>query len=169
MCIDIYGHIFCIALIPDIVDIAQSCLTLRNSMNCTPPGSSMHGILQARILEWVTIPFSRGSPRRRNQTRVSYIAGRFFITEPPKHKCNLVLYFSKDLVNYVPAAANIGLPRWLNSKESKYNAGHMSLIPESGRSLGEGNGYPLQYSCLQNSMDRGAWWVTVHGVAKSQT
>ena len=42
-------------------------------------------------------------------------------------------------------------------------------IPSSGRSSGEGNGYPLQYSCLENSMGRGAWWVTVHGIAKSQT
>ena len=41
-------------------------------------------------------------------------------------------------------------------------------IPGLGRSLREGNGYPLQYSCLENSMDRGAWWATVHGVAKSQ-
>ena len=43
------------------------------------------------------------------------------------------------------------------------------LIPGSGRSPGEGNGNPLQYSCLENSMDRGAWRATVHGVAKSQT
>ena len=43
------------------------------------------------------------------------------------------------------------------------------LIPGSGRSPGEGNGYLLQYSCLENSMDRGAWWATVHGVVKSQT
>ena len=43
------------------------------------------------------------------------------------------------------------------------------LIPESGRSPGVGNGNPLQYSCLENSMDRGAWWATVHGAAKSQT
>ena len=42
-------------------------------------------------------------------------------------------------------------------------------IPGSGRSLGGGHGNPLQYSCLENPMDRGAWWVTVHGVAKSQT
>ena len=41
-------------------------------------------------------------------------------------------------------------------------------IPGSGRSLGEGNGNPLQHSCLENPMDRGAWWATVHGVAKSQ-
>ena len=45
----------------------------------------------------------------------------------------------------------------------------MGLIPGSGRSPGGGNGNPLQYSCLENSMDRGAWWATVHGVAKSQT
>ena len=48
------------------------------------------------------------------------------------------------------------------------NAGGPALIPGSGRSPGEGNGNPLQYSCLENSMDGGAWWATVHGVAKSQ-
>ena len=49
------------------------------------------------------------------------------------------------------------------------NAGDVHLIPGSGRSPGEGNGNPLQYSCLENSMDRGAWRATVHGVAMSQT
>ena len=49
------------------------------------------------------------------------------------------------------------------------NSGDMDSIPESRRSLGEGNENPLQYSCLENSMDRGAWWAMVHGVAKSQT
>ena len=47
------------------------------------------------------------------------------------------------------------------------NAGDLGLIPGSGRSPGEGNGYPLQYSCLENSMDRGAWQATVHGVTES--
>ena len=54
----------------------------------------------------------------------------------------------------------------LSSKESTHNA---NLFPGLGRSLGEGNGKPLQYSCLGNPMDRGAWWATVHGVAKSWT
>ena len=46
------------------------------------------------------------------------------------------------------------------------NAGNEGLIPGSGRSSGEGNGNPFQYSCLENPMDRGAWWATVHGVTK---
>ena len=61
---------------------------------------------------------------------------------------------------------------WLNSKESIYKPGaaeDTSSIPGSGGSPGEGNGNPLQYSCLGNPMDRGAWWATAHGVAKSQT
>ena len=56
-----------------------------------------------------------------------------------------------------------------DSKESAYNAGELGLIPGPGRSPGEGNGYPLQYSCLENSMDKGPWRATVHGFAKSWT
>ena len=54
-------------------------------------------------------------------------------------------------------------------KESACNEGDVGLIPGSGRSPGEGNGNALQYSCLGNSMDRGAWWATVHRVAKNRT
>ena len=60
----------------------------------------------------------------------------------------------------------------LSGKESACNAGDtgdVGLIPGLGRSLGEGNDNPLQYSCLENPMDRGAWWATVHRVAKSWT
>ena len=56
-----------------------------------------------------------------------------------------------------------------DGKESACNAGDLGSILESGRSPGEGNGNPLQYSCLENPMDRWAWWVTVHGVTKSWT
>ena len=62
-----------------------------------------------------------------------------------------------------------GSPGGSHGKEAVCNAGDWGLIPESGRSPGEGNGNPLQYSCLENPMDRGAWRATVHGVAKSQT
>ena len=54
-------------------------------------------------------------------------------------------------------------------KSSACNAGDPGSIPGTGRSPGEGNGNPLQYSCLENSMDGGAWWATVHGVAESDT
>ena len=53
-----------------------------------------------------------------------------------------------------------------DGKESTCNAGDLSLVPGLGRSPGEGNGYPLRYSCLKNFMDRGAWWATVHGLEK---
>ena len=60
------------------VKVTQSCLTLCDPMHCSPPGSSVHGILQARMLEWVAIPFSRASSQPRDQTQVSCIVGRFF-------------------------------------------------------------------------------------------
>ena len=63
----------------------------------------------------------------------------------------------------------LGFPSGLNGKESACNAGGPGSIPGSGKSPGEGNGYPLQYSCLENSVDRGAWRATVHGVAGSGT
>ena len=59
-----------------------------------------------------------------------------------------------------------GFPGGSDDKES---AGDSGSIPGSGRSPGGGNGNPLQYSCLENPMDRGVWWATVHGVEKSQT
>ena len=55
------------------------------------------------------------------------------------------------------------------AKNPSASEGDAGSIPGLGRSPGEGNGNPLQYSCLENSMDRGAWWATVHGVTKSQT
>ena len=72
-------------------------------MDCSPPGSSVHGILQARILEWVAISFSRGSSRPRDQTQVSYIAGGLFTDSPQgssfqifKHsECFLLSHFSR--------------------------------------------------------------------------
>ena len=63
----------------------------------------------------------------------------------------------------------MAFPGGSDSKASAYNAGDPDSIPGSGRSPGEGNGNPLQYSCLENPMDGGAWLATVHGVAKNWT
>ena len=70
--------------------VAQSCLILCDPVDCSLPGSSVHGILQARILEWVAIPFSRGSSWSRDQTWVSCFASRFFTVAwatSDRHKC----------------------------------------------------------------------------------
>ena len=63
----------------------------------------------------------------------------------------------------------IVFPGGSDGKASVYDVGDLGLIPGSGRSPGEGNGSPLQYYCLENPMDRGAWWATVRGVTKSRT
>ena len=83
----------------------------------------------------------------------------------------------KTLSNHLPSPsldmnesiAPAGFPGGSDSKVSVCNAGDLGSIPGSGRSPGEGKGNPLQYSCLESPMDRGAWWATVHGVAKSWT
>ena len=63
----------------------------------------------------------------------------------------------------------MGFPGGSDGKESASNAGDLGSIPGLERSPGKGNGYPLQYSCLENLTDRGAWQAKVHGVAKSHT
>ena len=63
----------------------------------------------------------------------------------------------------------MGFPGGSDGKESACNTGDLGLIPGLGRSPGEGNGNPLQYSCLVSSMDRGAWWATVDGITELDT
>ena len=73
-------------------------------------------------------------------------------------------YIHKLYINYV-----YGLPCSSAGKESSFNAGNPGLIPGLGRSPGEGNGNPLQYSCLENPMDRGFWWASLWGRKESDT
>ena len=79
-------------------------------------------------------------------------------------------YFIAGVTNIlVCTTRDLGFPGGSDGKESTCNVGDLDLIPGSGRSPGEGNGYLLHYSCLKNSMDRRAWQAIVHGVTKSQT
>ena len=80
----------------------------------------------------------------------------------PPLSCLLFWHFTGSVQKH-------GFPGGSGSKESAYSAGDLGSIPGLGRSLGEGNDYVLQYSCLENSMDREAWWVTVFGIAESDT
>ena len=105
------------------VKVTQWCPTL-----CHPMDYIVHGILQARILEWVAFPFSRGSSQPRNQIQVSPIACRFF-------------------TSWATSKAP-------NGRESAYNATDLGLFPGSGRCPVEGNGKPLHYSFLGNSMGK---------------
>ena len=87
------------------------------------------------------------------------LAGEFFTTEP----------LGKPIILNIRRIKNTGFLNGSAGKESACNAGDAGLIPGSGRSPGEGCGNPFQYSCLENSMDRGHWWAIVHMVTKSWT
>ena len=171
-------------------------------MDYSLPGSFLHGILQARVLEWVAISFTRGSSQLRDRTGVSRITGRRFnlwaireahlllkstliqfnpvsnlksLTQS-SHHFNLQLNGSPDQLNSLqttlqPDSSLTHLPNGSGDKESTCNAGDtwgVASISGLRRSPGEGYGNPLQYSCLENFTDRGAWWATVHEVAKNQ-
>ena len=84
--------------------------------------------------------------------------------------CQVISGFSGASFKFLPAfLLTLYFPDCSDGKESACNAGDLGSIPVSGRSPGEGNGNQLQYSCLENPMDRGAWWAIVHVVAKSST
>ena len=107
--------------------VAQSCPTLCNPMDCSLPGSSVHRIPQARTLEWVDVPFSRGSSQPRDQTQVFCISGRFFTTEPPG---NLVEVYNlrKHLTTYkfLVVYLYIYIPYW--PKPGGGNSTHSSIL-----------------------------------------
>ena len=81
----------------------------------------------------------------------------------------VAISFSRESILNVQINFVLGFPRSLVSKESACSAGDSGSVLGSGRSPGEGNAYPLRYSCLENSMVRAAWQATVYEIAKSQT
>ena len=146
--------------------LLQLYLTRCNPMDFSLPGSSVHGIFQTRILEWVVMPSSRVSSLPRDRARVSYVylhwqVDSLPLVPPGKYLDILVLRCEYVLLQSFCGSSD--------SKESACNAGELGSIPGSGRSPEEGNSFPLQYSCLENPVDRGAWWATVHEVTKSRT
>ena len=101
-------------------------------------------------------PFPGDLPDPAIEPRTPVLQTDTLLSEPP----NLYLFLIMDLH---------GLPRWLSGKESTCNAEGAGLTSGLGRSPGKGNGNPFQYACLGNSINRGAWWATVHGLQKSWT
>ena len=147
--------------------LLQLCPTPCDPMDCSSPGSSVHEILQARMLEWVALPSYRRYSKPRDGTHISYISciGRQILHHWAICKA-LTLLLSYSVLQMIgqisfyiyilgPSQVTLvvnNLPA--NAGESR----EAGWIPE------EGHGNPLQHSCLENLMDRGAWWVMVHGV-----
>ena len=195
------GSCVCVCVCVCMHARSLSGVSLRDLMDCCPPSSSVHGISQARILEWVAISFSRASSWSRDQTQSPALAGRFFTAEPPGKpdpKCYpfslfttlLPEWLQSRLFMYIPLKFLQGIlialriisnllirpqiPSWCGPDYVSiliFCQLHLcALFILLFRPLiGEGNGTPLQDSCLENPMDGGAWWATVYGVAKSQT
>ena len=155
-------------------------------MDCNLSGSSVHGILQARTLEWGAISFSNAgkwkvkvkSPSRvwllwpHGLQPIRLLRPWDFPGKSTGVGCHCLLrswgystvkIFHQQLGNICEGK---GFPCSSVGKESACNAGDAGSIPGSGRSPGEGNGNPFQYSCLENPMNRGAWQVTIHGVTR---
>ena len=97
-------------------EVTQSCLTLCNPMNCRVTGFSVHGILQARIMEWIAIPFFRGSSQPRDRTLVSCITGRFFTIWATKQNISRVLngIFQARVLEWAALLQGIFPTQWSN-------------------------------------------------------
>ena len=91
-------------------EVTQSCLTLCDPMDSSPPGSSIHGIFQATVLDWVAISFSRGSSRPKDQTQVSHIAGRCFTVWATK-EAQIFLYLFGCIRSYMQHVGSSSLIR----------------------------------------------------------
>ena len=130
-------------------EVAQSCPTLCNPMDCSLPGSSVHGIFQARVLEWVAISFSRGSSRPRDWTQVSRIVGRHFTIWATREDIEIGIYLMKfvsESENCCPSST--GWSKWSSLKLSVHR---LCLLPLSLTGL-------LFSLCLWFSWGKGTWW-----------
>ena len=112
------------------VSVTQSCPTLCNPMSCSPPASSLHGILQARILEWVAIPFSKGSSQPRKQTCLFHLVRR--LPEPPEshppHTHNFKSYIPSKKIILFNAASEV-----TEEDKEEHHKGHNQGQQEHGQ------------------------------------
>ena len=145
--------------------VALLCRLLLSSTDCNPPGISVHGILQAKILEWVAIPFSRGSSWPRDRTRPPVLQADSLLSElPGKQLCDSPgATGNPSFQNFNKFIEIWGCPGGSVVKNPPANAGlagDTGLIRRLRRSAGGGNGNALQYSYLENPIVREAWRAT---------
>ena len=143
LCLRLFDPRYCLSEICMCVHakLLWSCPTLCSPMDSSPLGCSVHGIIQARILEWAAMPSSKRSSRPRDQAPISYFS----------------------------CTGKWRFPGSSDGKKSGCSVGDPGLVHKLRRFPGEGNGFPSQYSCIENSIDRGDWQATVYGVTKSWT
>ena len=146
-----------------------SCVRLFEILDCSRPSLSVHEILQVRTLEWAAMLSSSRSLQLRDGIRDSQVSciGRQ-VLDHQRHLGSPTANIPTGEKHH-PLTAFLGFPGGSESKESACNARNLGSIPGLKRSPREGKSYPLQYSGLENSMEKGALGVQVHGVAKSQT
>ena len=151
---DIYPYL-CVYVL-----VAQLCPTLCDPVDYSSPGSSVPGILLARILEWIAIPFLQGIFPTQGSNSGLLHTGRFFTIWVTREARSI----PKRKYRYRWGSHQRSYPSHSTGKESAYNAGDPSLIPASERSPGEGIGYPLQYSWIslvaQMVMNPPTMWET---------
>ena len=146
----------------------QPSPTLCDPMDCSSPGSSVYGIFQARILEWVAISSPKGSFQPRDQTRTCCVAGGFFTTEPsgkPYIYISILFLRFFSHIGHYRVLSRVLCAIWTSQvalvvKNPPANPGDVKdarSVPGLGRSSGGEHGHSLRYSCLENPMDGGAW------------
>ena len=149
--------------------VAQSCPTLWDSMDCSPPGSSVQGIFQARILEWIAIHFSRGSSRLWDRTQASLIAGRFFFFFNHLSRQGSPIYPQRrNLISFAkwqPNRASVCLSESVILLSSTYSLSTYPICSIMGvhwwTKVGPGNGKFTWWAGTQQTSRRGRgglWW-----------
>ena len=151
---------------PQFLCLSSSHIHFIRYPPCSAPGEGEAAVLSQAMRselvlcapgccpKWVT--WQHGPPWERKRNPLGY-------------DCTCLRRPHADPWVWQQTSSSVSFPGGSDGKESTWNAGGLSSIPASGRSPGGGNCNPLQRSCLGNPMDRGAWWATVHGVAKEQT
>ena len=128
----------------DESEVAQSCLTLCNHMDCSLPGSSIHGIFQATVLEWVAISFSRGSSQPRDRTQVSRIAGRRFAIWANSWKGRLC--GRGEMSSWDHSLGALAMRSYTEKMSPLGAVGSLYFTPEEGRQ-----------TCSQSTVERADW------------
>ena len=149
-------------------EVTQSCPTLCDPMDCSLPGSSVHGIFQKRVLEWVAIAFSKKKKKSDTCSLFPPFGDpwpSFLLASQHAFLSSIHPFLGSSILKNedFPDGAVVKNPSAMQETQRYRFSFWVRKIPEVG------NGSTIQYSCLGNPTDRGAWWATDHQIAKNWT